>query len=98
MADDATITIKLDSRTAERLSAHAREEGVSPEEYAAEVVSEIVDLKFDEPPPGFLKSGEDLRAAMTEQLRRVESGEAETFSHEEVMAEARAIIEAARKR
>ena len=37
-----TLTIHLDAETSERLARRAREEGVSPEAYAAEVVAETV--------------------------------------------------------
>lgn len=98
MPDDATLTIKLDPRTAQHLVERAREEGVSPEQYAADLVAEVVGLDIDEPPPGLVVSEEELRASIAEQMRKIESGEAKLIPHEQVMAEARAIIEAAKAR
>jgi hypothetical protein len=98
MPDDGKLTIKLDPRTAQQLAQRAQEEGVSPEQYASQLVAEVVGLDLDEAPPGSLVSEEELRASLAEQMRRVESGEAKLIPHEEVMAEARAIIEAAKAR
>jgi hypothetical protein len=100
MADDASITIKLDPQTAAQLAARAREEGVTPEQYAAEVVAEAVDIDLSDlpPPPGSIVSEEELRRSIEEQMRKIESGEAALFPHEQVVAEARAIIEAAKAR
>jgi predicted transcriptional regulator len=96
MPDDGKITIKLDPQTAQRLAERAREEGVSPEQYAADVVADIVGFDVDAPPPGFLVPEEELRASLTKQMRQIESGEAKLIPHEEVMAEVRAIIDAAK--
>jgi hypothetical protein len=98
MADDGKITIQLDPRTAQQLAQRAQEEGVSPEQYAAEVVADIVSVDFDAPPPGFLVPEEELRASLEEQMRQIDNGEAKLIPHEEVMAEVRAIIEAAKAR
>jgi hypothetical protein len=97
MADGA-LTIKVDPRTEEWLAERARAEGKSPEQYAADIVAETAALDLDEPPPGLLVSEETLRASIAEQLRKIDKGEAELFPHEQVMAEARAIIEAAKAR
>ncbi len=94
MADGA-LTIKVDARTQERLAEIAREEGKSPEQVAAELVSEFVN---DDVPPGFLMSEEALRASLTEQMRRIESGEAELIPHDQVMEEMRAITAEAKAR
>jgi hypothetical protein len=98
MPDDGKITIQLDRRTAQQLAQRAREEGISPEQYAAEVVADIVGFDFDAPPPGFVVPEEELHASLVEQMRQLESGEAKLIPHEEVMAEVRAIIEAAKAR
>lgn len=96
MPDDGKITITLDPRTAQQLTVRAREEGVSPEQYAAEVVAEAVAIDIDAPPPGFLQSEEELRASIAEQMRQIERGEAELIPHEQVMAEMRAKLKAAK--
>ena len=98
MADDASLTIKLDPHTAAQLAERAREEGVTPEQYAAELVAEAVAFDINEPPPGFIESEQDLRASLEEQLRQIDSGEGELIPHEQVMAEMRAKIEAAKAR
>lgn len=98
MPDDGKITIQLDPRTAQQLVERAREKGISPEQYAAEVVADIVGFDFDAPPPGFLATEEELRASLEEQMRQIESGEAKLIPHEDVMAEVRDIIEAAKAR
>lgn len=98
MADDATLTIKLDPGTARALAARAREEGVSPEQYAAELVTEGVVIDIDAPPPGFVQSEDELRASIAEQMRKIEGGEAELIPHDEVMADMRAKLEAAKAR
>ncbi|MFT3729247.1 MAG: hypothetical protein QM759_15600 [Terricaulis sp.] len=98
MADDASITIKLDPHTAAQLAALAEQEGVTPEELAAGLVAEGVALDLDLPPPGFVESEEELRASLEEQLRQIENGEGELIPHEQVMAEMRAKIEAAKAR
>jgi hypothetical protein len=98
MPDDGSITIQLDPRTAQQLAERAREEGVTPEQYAAELVAEAVAIDIDTPPPGFLVSEEELRASIAEQMRQIESGEAELIPHEQVMAEMRAKLAAAKAR
>lgn len=98
MPTDATLTIKLDPRTAQQLAERAREEGISPEQYAAELVAEGVEIDLDDVPPGLLVSEEELRASIEEQMRKIESGEAELIPHEQVMAEARAILKEAKAR
>jgi hypothetical protein len=98
MPDNGSLTIKLDPHTAQQLSARAREEGVTPEQYAAELVAEAVAVDIDTPPPGFLVSDEELRASIAEQMRQIESGEAELYTHEQVMAEMRAKLDAAKVR
>jgi len=96
MPDSGSLTIKLDPRTAQQLADRAREEGVTPEQYAAELVAEAVSIDIDSPPPGFLVSEEELRASIAEQMRQIENGEAELIPHEQVMAEMRAKLAAAK--
>lgn len=98
MGDDGKITIELDTHTAQQLAKRAREEGVLPEQYAAEVVADVVGFDLDAPPPGFLVPEEELHASLEEQMRQIDSGEAKLIPHEDVMAEVRAIIEAAKAR
>jgi hypothetical protein len=98
MPDDGKITIQLDPRTAQQLAERAREEGVSPEQYASDLVTEGIRIDLHDVPPGLVVSDEELRASMAEQLRKIESGEAELIPHEQVMAEARAKLAAARAR
>jgi len=100
MAGDASLTIRLDAQTAAELAARAREEGVTPEQLAAEVVAEAMDIDLGDlpPPPGSIVSDEELRQSIEEQMRKIENGEAELFPHDQVIAEARAIIEAAKAR
>jgi len=98
MPDNGSITIKLDPRTAQQLAERAREEGVTPEQYAADLVAEGIAIDIDAPPPGLIVSEEELRASIAEQMRQIESGEAELYTHEQVMAEMRAKLEAAKAR
>ena len=95
MPDEATLTIKLDAYTAAQLAERAREEGVSPEQYAAELVVEA--LSYDAYPVVTI-SGEGFLASIEEQQRQIADGSAVLYSHEQVMAEARAVIEAAKAR
>lgn len=94
MADNSKLTITLDKRTAQRLADRAREEGVSPERYAAEAVAEIVAERDPEPWPPLSVSDEELRASVERQRRDIEAGAAKLYPHEEVMAEAHAILKA----
>jgi hypothetical protein len=96
MADDGKITIQLDPRTAQQLAERAREEGVSPEQYAAEVVTEIVAEQDSDRWPPLSISDEELRASIEQQRRDIAAGTATLYSHEEVMAGARAILAKAR--
>lgn len=98
MLNNGSITIKLDPRTARQLAERAREEGVTPEQFAAELVAEAIAVDIDAPPPGLLVPEEDLRASIAEQMRQLESGEAELIPHEQVMAEMRAKLDAAKAR
>ena len=82
-----TLTIHLDAETAERLARRAREEGVSPEAYAAEVVAETV---ADDGFPPLNISDEELRASIGQQRRDIAAGTAKLIPHDEVMAEMRA--------
>lgn len=95
---DGSITIKLDERTARQLAERAREEGVTPEQYAADLVAEGIGSDLDEAPPALTISDEELRASIAEQMRQIESGEAELIPHEQVMAEMRAKLAAAKAR
>jgi hypothetical protein len=96
MPDDGSITIKLDERTARQLAERAREEGVSPEQYAAELVAEQMAADDGEPRPPLSISDEELRASIEQQRRDIAAGTATLYSHEEVMAGARAILAKAR--
>lgn len=98
MPGTGSITIKLDAHTARHLLERAREEGVSPEQYAAALVAEAVAIDRDDVPPGLIVSEEELRASLTEQMRQIESGDAELYTHEQVMAEMRAKLDAAKAR
>ncbi|MGE0742694.1 MAG: hypothetical protein AB7O98_15245 [Hyphomonadaceae bacterium] len=71
---------------------------MSPEQYAAELVAEAVTAELDEPPPGFIESADDLRASLELEMRQLENGEGELIPHEQVMAEMRAELEAAKAR
>lgn len=87
MPDDGKLTIKLDPRTARQVAQRAREEGVSPEQYAAEVVAEVVSIDSY---PVLTISDEELLASIEDQRRRVADGTAVLYEHEEVMRDARA--------
>lgn len=100
MADDATITIHIDLKLADRLKRLADYEGLPVEAVAADAVRDVVDHAFDEDRlalPGPPLTPEEWRAVMEGQLRRIESGEEETIPHEEVMRRMRAKLAAARK-
>lgn len=92
MPDSGSLTIKLDPRTAQQLADRAREEGVTPEQYAAELVAEGVDPAW----PPLSISDEELRASIEQQRRDIAAGTAQLYSHDEVMAGARAILAKAR--
>jgi hypothetical protein len=96
MADNDSITIKLDERTARQLAERAREEGVTPEQYAADLVAELMALGDSEPWPPLSISDEELRASVEQQRREIAAGAAKLYSHDEVMAGARAILAKAR--
>ncbi|MGD9814267.1 MAG: hypothetical protein AB7Q23_00990 [Hyphomonadaceae bacterium] len=96
MPDDGNFTIKLDPNIAQALEARARKEGVTPEQYIAEVVSDLVGVDWEAPPPDLIEPEDDLRASLAEQLRQIESGEAELIPHDDVMREMRAIVGAAK--
>jgi|CXWL01.1.fsa_nt_gi predicted transcriptional regulator len=96
MADAATLTIALPPETARRLAELAAEEGGSPEALAAEAVAEMVKLAFDDGPARLKLSPEELRTSVEAQMREIEDGTAILIPHEEVMAEMRAKIAAAR--
>jgi len=98
MPDNGSITIKLDEHTARQLAERAREEGVTPEQYAAELVADAVSVDIDDVPPGLIVPEEELRASLAEQMRQLETGEAQLYTHEEVMAEMRTKIDAAKAR
>jgi len=86
-----TLAIPLDPETAERLAALAAEEGRTPEALAAEAVADLVNFAFDGP-PSLKLSDEELRASIEKQRREIAAGTAKLYSHEEVMAGARAIL------
>jgi hypothetical protein len=90
MADDASITIKLDPQTAAQLAARAREEGLTPEQYAAELVADQVGENDRWPPLSI--SDEELRASIEQQRRDIAAGTATLHEHDAVMAGARAIL------
>lgn len=92
MPDDTTLTIKLDAHIAAQLTERARDEGVSPEQYAADLVAEVV--SYDSYPILTI-SDEELLASIEEQRRRIADGSAVLYSHEEVMGEARARLKKA---
>ena len=98
MPDNGSITIRLDPHTAAQLADRARAEGVSPEQYAAELVAEAVTIDDDAPPPGFVQSEAEFRASVAAQMRKIESGEAKLIPHEQVMADMRAKLDAAKAR
>lgn len=96
MPDDATLTIKLDPATAAQLAARAREEGVTPEQYAAELVAELVGPDSGAPWAPLGISDEELRASIEQQRREIAAGTAKLYTHDEVVAGARAILAKAR--
>ena len=96
MPDDGKLTIKLDPRTAEQLAERAREEGVTPEQYAAEVVAEVVAADDGRSWPPLSISDEELRASIEQQRRDIATGAAKLYTQDEVMAGARAILAKAR--
>jgi hypothetical protein len=96
MPDNGSITIKLDEHTARQLAERAREEGVTPEQYAAELVAELMASDAGAPWPPLSISDEELRASVEEQRREIAAGTAKLYSQDEVMAGARAILAKAR--
>jgi hypothetical protein len=96
MPEDGSITIKLDPRTAQQLAERAREEGVTPEQYAADLVAELMAADDGEPWPPLSISDEELRASVEQQRREIAAGTAKLYKHDEVMAGARAILAKAR--
>lgn len=95
MSDRVSLTIKLEPEIAGLLSERAREDGMTPEQFAVALIADCV--APDSWPPLSI-SDEELRASIAEQLRQIGSGEAKLIPHEEVMARAYAIIEAAKAR
>ncbi|HYD87666.1 MAG TPA: hypothetical protein VEA80_09340 [Vitreimonas sp.] len=91
MPDNLSLTIKLDPHTAQQLAERAREEGVTPEQYAAELVAELMADDASSWPPLSI-SDEELRASIEQQRREIAAGTAQLYSREEVMAGARAIF------
>ncbi len=89
MPDTGSLTIKLDAETARQLSERAREGGVTPEQYAAELLAERVSAP--ELPPLSI-SDDELRESIEQQRRDIASGVAKLYTHEEVVAGARAIL------
>lgn len=96
MPDDGKITITLDPHTAQQLAELAREEGVSLEQYAAELVAELIASSEYGPFPPLTISDEELRASIESQRRDIAAGTAKLYSHDEVVAGARAILAKAR--
>ncbi|OQW60168.1 MAG: hypothetical protein A4S17_10695 [Proteobacteria bacterium HN_bin10] len=92
MPDDGSITIRLDEHTARQLAERAREEGVTPEQYAAELVAELMASSDGEPWPPLSITDEELRVSIERQRHEIAAGAARLYSHEEVMAGARAIL------
>ena len=74
----------------------AREEGVSPEQFAADVVADVISDYDPEIGPPLAISDEELRASVEEQRRQIEAGTALLIPHEQVMAEMRAKLAKAR--
>lgn len=95
MPDDGKITITLDPRTAQQLVERAREEGVSPEQFAADLVAELIGAE-DGPFPPLSISDDELRASIESQRRDILAGTAKLYSHDAVVAGARAILAKAR--
>jgi len=96
MADDATLTITLDLQTAERLARLAQDEGVSSEQFLADLVADVVQGAFADGPPALMLSDEEFVASIERQRREIAEGRAVFYSHDEVMGEASAIIDEAR--
>lgn len=96
MPDNGSITIKLDEHTARQLAERAREEGVTPEQYAAELVAELMASDDGGAWPPLSISDEELRASVEAQRREIAAGTAKLYSQDEVMAGARAILAKAR--
>jgi hypothetical protein len=96
MPDDGKITIQLDPDTAQHLAERAREEGVSPEQYAAELVAERMASDEGETWPPLSISDEELRTSIESQRRDIATGTAKLYTHDEVVAGARAILAKAR--
>ena len=92
MPDTGSITIKLDEQTARQLAERAREVGVTPEEYATELVAEGVAPDEGEAFPPLSISDEELRASIEQQRREIAAGTAKLYTQDEVMAGARAIL------
>lgn len=95
MADDASLTITLDPQTSEQLAALARQEGVTPEALAAELLAGQIAMEGSYPPLSI--SDEELRASIEQQRRDIAAGTAKLHEHDEVMAGARAILAKARE-
>lgn len=92
MPDNGSITIQLDPETAAQLAARARAEGVSPEQYTADLVAKLIASDHDAALPPLSISDEELRASIEAQRREISAGVAKLHSHEDVMAGARAIL------
>lgn len=92
MPDNGSITIKLDEHTVRQLAERAREEGVTPEQYAAELFAELMASDNGAPWPPLSTSDEELRASIEQQRREIAAGTAKLDSQDEVMAGARAIL------
>lgn len=92
MPDNGSLTIRLDPATAAQLADRARAEGVSPEQYAAELVAELIASDDGAPWPALSISDEELRASIESQRREIVAGTAQLYSHDEVLAGARAIL------
>lgn len=62
---------------------------MAPEQYAAELVAELVSESDSWPPLSI--SDEELRASIEQQRREIAEGTAELYTHDAVVAGARAI-------
>lgn len=95
------LTIMFDPETAQRLTERAREEGVTPEEFAAHLIWDVV-ADYDPNDlgrhPPLAISDEEFHASVEAQMREIEAGTAITYEHEQVMAGMRAKIADARKK
>lgn len=96
MPDNGSLTIKLDPQTARQLAQRAREEGVTPEQYAADLVAELMASDDGGAWPPLSISDEELRASIEQQRRDIAAGAAKLYTHDEVIAGARAILAKAR--